>query len=261
MKEQRYYYLITVQFLGFRYHGWQKQPSVKTVEEMIYKTITFVIGKGTRFKILGASRTDAKVSAQEAAFELFLYEPMEDTDAFITSFNRNTPSDIRAVNITEVDQQFNIIQAPKTKEYVYLFSHGEKNHPYAAPFMANIIDHLDIELMKEGAKLFEGRHYFKSYCGRANENKNFEREIIKCELVENKILEANFFPESSYALHVQGSGFMRYQVRLIMGVLILLGKGEVDLKFIKESLKEENDYLIEYVAPASGLHLNTLKFD
>ncbi len=258
---KRYYYLITIQFLGFRYHGWQKQPDVITIEDMVHKTISFVLGKETRFKILGASRTDAKVSAQEAAFELFLYEkPLEDINSFINNFNANSPSDIKGVNIIEVNNKFNIIQSPKTKEYIYLFSFGEKNHPYASPFMANILEVLDIELMKEGAKLFEGNHYFKSYCGRSNENKDFNREIIACGLIDNTLLTANFFPAKSYALHVKGVGFMRYQIRLIMGALILLGKKEITLEFIDASLKEGSTHLIKHIAPASGLHLNSLRF-
>ena len=262
MQKQRYYYLINIQYLGYRFHGWQKQPDVKTVEDMIYKTISFVIGKETRFKILGASRTDAKVSALEAAFELFLYEsPIEDLDAFIMSFNKNAPSDIKGISITEVDNQFNIIQSPKIKKYVYLFSHGSKNHPYAAPFMANFLEDLDIGTMIEGAGLFEGTHYFKAYCGRPNENKSFNREVFKCELKKNHVLTANFFPTESYALHIESNGFLRYQIRLIMGALVLLGKGEIDLEFIKKSLKEGNDYLIEYIAPASGLHITSLRFD
>lgn len=259
--EKRYFYLITIQFLGFRYHGWQKQPGLKTIEEMIHKTIRFVLGKGVRFKVLGASRTDAKVSAQEAAFELFLYDnPLQDPTSFLNILNNNLPSDIKGVNVTEVNKKFNIIQAPKVKEYVYLFSTGSKNHPYAAAFLANVIVPLDIELMKKGARLFEGKHYFKSYCGRPSEGMSFERELLKCELVDNELLTASFFPEKSYALYVHGTGFMRYQIRLIMGALILLGKGEIDLDFIEESLKVGSNLNINFIAPASGLHLNSIKF-
>ena len=64
-------YLIHIQFLGFRFHGWQKQPDVKTVHEMIDKTLWFVLGHEA-YKTMGASRTDAKVSAQHFVFELFL---------------------------------------------------------------------------------------------------------------------------------------------------------------------------------------------
>ena len=68
---QKYFYVITVQFLGYRFHGWQKQPNVKTIHLMIDRTLKFILEE-QQFKTLGAGRTDAMVSAQEAAFELFL---------------------------------------------------------------------------------------------------------------------------------------------------------------------------------------------
>src|SRR5690606_13883135 len=113
MQQQRFYYLIKIQYLGYRLHGWQKQPGLKTVESLIKKTLKFVLGD-LKFKVLGASRTDAKVSAQEAAFELFTdHEPLKNTADFLVDFNQNLPPDIRALSIKEVDAGFNIIQHPK----------------------------------------------------------------------------------------------------------------------------------------------------
>ena len=71
MFQKRFYYLVKFQFLGYRFHGWQKQPNTKTLQLMIDKTLRYIL-KNQSFKTLAASRTDAKVSAQEAAFELFL---------------------------------------------------------------------------------------------------------------------------------------------------------------------------------------------
>ena len=127
---------------------------------MILKTLKFVL-PGKKFKILGAGRTDAKVSALDAAFELFLEdEPIANMQLFLEEFNQNLPPDIRALDITEVTKDFNVIQNSKMKEYVYLFSFGKKNHPFCAPFLTNIIDNLNIEQMKLAAKLFEGEHDF-----------------------------------------------------------------------------------------------------
>ena len=118
-----------------------------------------------KFKTLGAGRTDAMVSASEAAFELFLdRQPLEDLTAFLELFNQNLPQDIRALSIKEVDAKFNIIQDSKLKEYHYVFAQGAKFHPFAAPIMTTILDSLDIELMKEGAQLFEGQNNYKTYC-------------------------------------------------------------------------------------------------
>lgn len=259
MKKQRFYYVINLQYLGFRFSGWQKQPQQKTIEGMLSKTLKFIL-PGTKFKILGAGRTDSKVSALDAAFELFLDDkPIVDLTVFLELFNRNLPSDIRALGIKPVDESYNIIKDPKSKEYVYLFSFGEKNHPFCAPFIANILEDLDLESMKTAANLFVGSHNFATYAVIGQKNRSRVRTIEICEIQENNILKANFFPHLSYALHVKGKGFMRYQIRMMMGALIQLGKGELTINDIQTSLTAESKLQLTYVAPGSGLLLNRLE--
>lgn len=260
MQQQRFYYLIKIQYLGYRLHGWQKQPGLKTVESLIKKTLKFVLGD-LKFKILGASRTDAKVSAQEAAFELFTdHEPLENMADFLVDFNRNLPPDIRALSIKEVDAGFNIIQHPKMKEYLYLFAFGRKSHPFAAPLLVTFPEALDIDIMMQGAKLFEGRHSFHNYCTKPTEHTILEREIQTCEIIKNTRFTASFFPEKSYLFRITGPGFLRNQVRLMMGCLVLLGKGELSLEDIRSSLDPEVKMPMTFIAPGSGLILNKVEF-
>lgn len=261
MFRKRFYYLIKIQYLGYRFHGWQKQPKVKTLQLMIERTLNYILEKQS-FKILAAGRTDAKVSANEAAFELFLEEkPLEDLDAFLDLFNHNLPQDIRALEVKVVDEKFNIINDSKTKEYIYLFTEGQKNHPFCASMISTILEPLDIELMKQGALLFQGLHNFKPYCYKPSEHGVFVREIELCEIVENNLFTANFFPETSYLLRVRGKGFGRNQIRLMMGVLIKLGRGELSLNYIEQSLLPESIEVMDYIAPASGLILHKIEFD
>ncbi|WGD36155.1 tRNA pseudouridine(38-40) synthase TruA [Olleya sp. YS] len=260
MMQKKFFYVITIQYLGYRFHGWQKQPNLKTLHLMVDRTLNFILEK-KKFKTLTSGRTDAMVSAESAAFELFLEEPIEDFDAFLTLFNYNLPQDIRALAIKVVDKDFNIIQHSKIKEYLYLFAFGDKFHPFCAPILTTILDDLDINLMKEGAKLFEGKHYLRAYCYKPTDNGIYNREIMQCELVENTIYTANFFPKKSYILRVRGKGFMRNQIRLMMGTLIELGQGKRTLEDIEASLKSDYKYNMQYIAPASGLILNSIEFE
>ena len=258
--QQRFYYLIKIQYLGYRLHGWQRQPGLKTVEGLIKKTLKFVLEE-RRFKILGSSRTDAMVSAQESAFELFIdHEPLENMADFLVLFNKNLPPDIRALSINEVDAKFNIIQHPKKKEYFYLFSFGRKSHPFAAPLMATFPENLDIELMMTGAKLFQGRHSFHNYCTKPTANTILKREIETCEILENTEITASFFPDKSYLLRVTGSGFLRNQIRLIMGCMVQLGRGEFTIDEVQKSLDPNFKMPMTYIAPGSGLILNKVDF-
>jgi len=260
MAKYSHFYLVKIQYLGFRYHGWAIQDGVKTIEGMLRKTMPFVL-PDISCKILGASRTDAMVSATDAAFELFAREEL-DCKTILDGLNHHFPPDVRAMSVVEVDAKFNIIQDSKIKEYIYLFTHGDKMHPYAAPFMTYVPGNLDIELMKQGAKLFEGTHNFFEYAYHPSETTKFEREMVLAEIVPNDVYTANFFPAESYVFRVKAPGFLRYQVRMMMGRLFELGKpkGNEDLETIAESLSDPKKAW-HLIAPRSGLMLAELNFD
>lgn len=253
-------YLINFQYLGFRLHGWQKQPNLKTVHFFVDKTLKFVC-KGVRCKSVGVGRTDAKVSATDYYFQLFIDEKLNEED-FVRLFNVNSPSDIRVLSAKQIlDETFNIIQHSKIKEYRYYFSFGEKNHPYSASMLTGVLEELDIEKMQQGAKLFEGFHNFKRYCTKPSPETKVAREVLLCKIIENTELTASFFPKKSYVLIVRGEGFLRNQIRLMMGALFELGKGNYSLEFIKDTLNiDTNIDFLKTIAPASGLHLAKVEF-
>jgi tRNA pseudouridine38-40 synthase len=200
----RFYYLVNIQYLGYRLHGWQRQPNFKTVEGLIKKTLKFVL-PNIKTKQLGSSRTDAMVSANQSAFELFVYDdPLPDLPEFLQVFNKNLPPDIRALSIEEVDASFNIIQHPKQKEYLYLFSFGNKNHPFCAPLMANFQEELDIKLMKKGAELFQGEHNFKNYTVAPSEKTRLIRTVDTSLISENDFLFSQLFSGTKFCLYCEG---------------------------------------------------------
>ncbi len=252
-------YIVRIQFLGFRFHGWQKQPNYKTVHDIVDKTLSFVF-EHFKFKTHGVGRTDAKVSAQNYPLQLFTDDSI-DFDAFVNKFNDNAPFDLKCLSIETCSLKFNIISAPKIKTYHYYFSYGHKQNPMSAPSIISFIEDLDIEKMKIAAKLFEGTHFFKRYCSKPRENGVFIRTIDSCDIIENNILEANFFPKKSYVLIVKGKGFLRYQIRLMMGVLVQIGNGQLEMDFISKTLQEKSDInYIKFIAPTSGLQLFDVVF-
>ncbi|WP_369413835.1 tRNA pseudouridine synthase A [Lentiprolixibacter aurantiacus] len=256
----RHHYLLRIQYLGFRYSGWQRQPEQKTVEGMLLKTLRFVL-PGREYKILGSSRTDSRVSSLDGAFELFLEgQPLEDLSKFMDHFNLNLPPDIRIFKILPVQQDFNIINDASYKEYHYLFAFGAKLHPFCAPLMAGFHGELDIPLMQKGASLFIGTHEFSSYTTRDQKGNQQKRKVILSELIPNTVFSASFFPDKSYIFKIGGHGFIRYQVRMIMGALVSLGSGELSLEQLRYSLVEPESLELTYIAPGSGLHLNKLQF-
>jgi len=255
---QRHRYLLHLQYLGYRYHGWLRQPDLKTVGSMVEKTAHAVFGH-TDVTIVGASRTDAMVSAHHGACILVIPEAVS-TDRLLAEFNTNLPNDIRILRAEEVDGSFNIITASRIKEYLYFFSFGEKPHPFSAPLICTVPGELDIPLMKEGAALFTGVHDFRRYCSTPKPGTDFIRKIETSEIDENTLFTANFFPDKSYMYRITSQGFMRHQVRLIMGQLLRLGRHETDLESIRETLSGPDTAPLRTIAPASGLMLYDIRF-
>ena len=259
MQPKRFYYLISLQYLGFRYHGWQIQPEVLTVELMIRKTLRFIL-PDAKTKVIACGRTDAKVSANQTYVELFSDLELPNLEVFLGTFNYNLPADVRVESIEPVDENFNIIQDPKVKTYHYYFAFGEKMHPFAASLLSFIHGEIDIKLMKKAATAFVGEKDFYSYTFRPKPLTNTEAEIIDCKIEKNIVLKANFFPETSYVLKVKGKGFKRNQIRLMMGMLIDLGRHEKDFDFFKNTLDGRKKIKLEHIAPASGLVLEKVEF-
>ena len=258
MANWTHFYLIRIEFLGFRYHGWQKQTELKTVQGMLDKTFSFIF-QHDNFRTLGCGRTDAKVSADDYALELFTYEdiPLEKLHA---DLNKNLPADIRTKSVKKTDATFNIIQHPKLKEYHYSFSFGEKSHPFNAPHICDLGEDLAIHKMKEAAELFNGTHNFKRFTSKQSEKTVFVREIISSELVPYDKPNSPFTPENSYIFKVKSKGFLTYQVRLMMGALEEIGKGTFSINDLKDALENFDGTPIKNIAPSSGLNLHKVSF-
>ena len=250
------FYLIRIEFLGFRYHGWQKQPGMKTVHLMVDKTVEFVL-KHNHFKTLGCGRTDAKVSADDFVFELFCNQVLPEN--FIELLNRSFPGDIRAKSMEEVDGQFNILQQSKIKEYHYYFSFGQKMHPYAASLITNIPSALELSKMQKAARMLVGNHDFKNFTSKPSDDTLLEREILLAEIIPTDRFKGLYYPDDVFVFRIKSRGFLRYQVRMLMGTLIALGKGEVDGEKFQQLLLGKGDQ-VRWIAPGSGLVLHRVRF-
>lgn len=255
----KFNYIIQIKFLGFRYSGWQKQTNSKTVQGMIDKTF-FCIFEHHNFKTLGSGRTDSKVSANQFPFQLLIDEDV-DTTKLLQDLEKNLPPDIKVLSVEKADSSFSVISNSKIKQYQYIFTSGETPHPFSSPFMVHFDGNLDIEKMQEGASLFEGEHSFKNYCYKPNENTQFVRTVSRSVIKENDQYQASFFPKNSWIFEVESSGFLRHQIRLMMGALIRLGQGELSLQDIIKSLDETTgDHRESLIVPSSGLVLNRVEF-
>ncbi|MBS9522604.1 tRNA pseudouridine(38-40) synthase TruA [Litoribacter alkaliphilus] len=257
MQRRSHTYLCWIQYLGYRYHGWQMQQGVKTIQGQLERTIAKTIGHDD-FSILPAGRTDAGVSCQKGAFELFLTEPAQEQQ-LLQNLNDYLPLDIRILDIQPVPLSFNVIQDVAYKEYRYYFSFGNKPHPFNAAHIVNFEGQLDVELMGKAASLFKGEHDFRRFCVRKKVD-NYRRLIMESGICRMEEPMGYFAPEQVYYYKVKGTGFLTHQIRQMMGALVEVGMGKLGLEDVEEALKSELINPLSFSVPAQGLVMHEVVF-
>lgn len=258
MQTKPFTYLITIQYLGLRYHGWQRQPGVKTIQGTLERIFRHVLGHED-FNILGASRTDSGVSCLQGAFELFLKNNV-DLSAFIPAANEHLPSDIRLLEGRPVPPDFNIIQDVVAKQYGYYFAMGDKPHPFLSAALAYVGEDMNLEQMKAGAALFEGSHDFRRFCTQGKQTDDFVRLIRKVEIAPLDG-EHDFWPKKDvYVFRIVGEGFLMHQVRRMVAAVFMVGKGEISLLALRDAINSSEKSPFNPKAPANGLVLESVMF-
>jgi tRNA pseudouridine38-40 synthase len=239
-------YLIKFSYDGTNFNGYQRQPGKRCVEEYIISAVK-QINNGNESKVTSSSRTDAKVHAlcQEASFTL---------DVDITEYklkcalNSLIPDDIHVFEALEVDEDFHPRYMVKEKTYLYIINMGEYE-PTRRNYELQFGKSLDVDKMKEAIKYFEGEHDFKNYVSDEAIKDNYIRKIYSTEIVEinNKLY-----------IRFTGNGFMKYQVRNMVGTLIKIGLNKLDIDIIEKIFNDDSYKKYVYTAKPEGLYLERI---
>ncbi|WP_209332423.1 tRNA pseudouridine(38-40) synthase TruA [Lunatimonas salinarum] len=252
-------YLIGIQYLGLRYHGWQAQKGVKTIQGTLERVFRYVMGHED-FTILGSSRTDSGVSCLNGAFVIYLREEAS-WSGLLEQCNEHLPADIRLLYAKAVDRSFNIIQHVTKKRYGYYFSLGEKPHPLQSGALAYAGRSLDFDRMRLASSLFVGRHDFRRFCTHGKQLDDFVREIFVSELVPLGKTSVFWPSENTYVFRVDGSGFLMHQVRRMAAALFMVGRGELSVEAVKAALSDPTLSPVSPKAAAQGLVLEEVFFN
>lgn len=233
-----------VSYNGRNYQGWQKQPDAPSVQEEIEKQLSKIFNK--TLSICGAGRTDAGVHALGQTFHFDIDEDSLDLDRLIYSLNKMLPQDIKINDLEQVDDDFHARYSAISKHYSYSIVLDSKSvffydTMYVCPFK------IDIKKLKEALTYFIGKHNFKNFTSKEEDQDNFVREIfdIKVHSVDNII-----------AIDLFGNGFMRYMIRFIIGTALEVARGRLKISKIKELLEDDSKReIVSYKVPGEGLML------
>ncbi len=239
---------LTIEYDGTEFHGWQKQPLQRTIQEEIEKAISKITKEN--INIIGAGRTDRGVHAkgQTANFYTFAKIP---ASKFKLAINSVLPREITVSESEEVDEGFHSRYSATGKEYSYLIYNNRvrtsllRNYSYHIPY------EIDINKMKNASNDFIGTYDFRSFMSTGSGVKDTVRRIDSLTIKkENNIVK----------ISVKGNGFLYNMVRIIVGTLVDIGRGKLEEDKICYIIQSKNREHAGHTAPPQGLYLEKVFF-
>ncbi len=239
---------ITVSYDGTAYCGWQVQPNGVTVQEEIEKAVLLTTGENVR--VTGSGRTDAGVHAkgQVAHFDTNCSIPPE---KIFKALNVHLPSDIRVLSSQEAKEDFHACLNAKTKTYKYSLYKAEVENPLKERYAVKIDGEMDVEKMKEASLSFVGEHDFKAFCASGSSVKTTVRTIYDINIDQLG---------QDLTITIKGNGFLYNMVRIMVGALIAVGKGETQKADIEKMLLTGKRHFNVKTLPSKALCLEKVEY-
>ena len=230
-------------YRGTNYYGWQKQVGFVSVQSTIEEVLSKVYD--APINITGSGRTDAGVHAIRQYFH-FDAEKEKDLKQLAYSLNKMLPEDIKIVSFEEVANDFHARYNAKRKIYEYRIVLKNKD-PFLDQLAYVYPMDFDFDLFKSALDKFVGQHNYQDFTSKEEDEGNFIREIYAIKVDKNG---------NDVFVTFEGNGFMRYQIRNMIGAALSVANKKESLDFIDYHLKEDKKReIISYKAPANGLYL------
>lgn len=230
-------------YKGTNYYGWQKQVGFVSVQSTIEEVLSKVYDMP--ITITGSGRTDAGVHAIRQYFH-FDTDKEKDLKQLAYALNKMLPEDIKIISFEKVADDFHSRYNAKRKVYEYRIVLKNKD-PFQDQLAFVYPMEFDFDLFKSALDKFVGKHNYQDFTSKEEDEGGFVREIYEIN-VDKK--------DNNISVVFEGNGFMRYQIRNMIGAALNVANKKENLAFIDYHLKEDKQReIISYKAPASGLYL------
>lgn len=234
-------YKVTVQYHGGAYFGWQKQVSERTIQGEIETRLSQIFNQ--EITIHASGRTDAKVHARGQVFHFD--GPPFSVRKLKYALNRMLPKDIEILSIIHVGDDFHARFSAKEKTYCYVIVPKQKD-PFLSDKVLFYPFPLDIRKIRKAAKQFIGTHDFSNFTSKPEDEALFLRAITKVSV--RKV-------EDDIHIMFTGNGFMRGQIRFMVGTLLALNEGKIADDYISLKLSQKHREIVPFKVPGDGLYL------
>ena len=252
--------LLTIEYDGTGFHGWQKQPGQTTVQGHL-ETVMSRLFK-TEISLNGTSRTDAGVHAlgQRASFISDLGIPTEKIPLVVNNAlcgAERGPFAIAPVRIKaaeEMPMDFHARFDAAGKEYIYSIRTGKEPDIFRRNFVYHVAEQLNTGTMRKGCEALIGTHDFKSFeSSGGNPRLTTVRTIYKAQISEDEPGEIRFT--------IRGDGFLYNMVRIITGTLVDIGLGKIAAEDMPDIIEARDRSRAGHTAPPGGLCLAEVFYD
>lgn len=240
--------MLVVAYEGTKYCGWQSQPNQITVEEVLNRELSRLLGE--TIEVIGASRTDSGVHAM-GNVAVFDTETKIPPEKICYALNRSLPEDIVVQSSCEVPAEFHPRHCDSIKTYEYKIWNADFIQPFNRKYTHFVYKALDVEAMRKAAADFLGTHCFTSVCSTHTQVQDHVRTIYSLDIIQEGHL---------ITMRIRGNGFLYNMVRIIAGTLIKIGMHEISENSVPSILEAENREAAGPTAPAQGLTLVGIEY-
>ncbi|MBM2824599.1 MAG: tRNA pseudouridine synthase [Dehalococcoidales bacterium] len=241
--------VLTLEYDGTRYHGFQWQAGPPTIQEEVERAIEKLTGENLR--LMAASRTDAGVHAREQVIS-FRTECSHSLATFISGLNYYLPDDIAVKTAHRVRDSFSVRSGAISREYNYYIWNSSVRSPLQAGFSYLVDGHLNIDTMNQACQALLGEHDFASFTsGIGADVKKTVRRVYRAEVSRDGNL---------VIFNMAASSFLAHQVRNTVGLLIRIGQGKMTIAELSSIISARKHGMAGPTAPACGLCLMRVNY-
>lgn len=241
-------FILTIEYEGTRYSGWQIQKNARTVQGELTEACRTVLSS-VEFELYGAGRTDAGVHALRQVAHLEA-KTMLAPEILRRKINDELPADINVLDVGKASPQFHARHDAVSRSYLYQIS--RRRTAFGKRYVWWIKDELDIHKMKSATKLFTGLRDFRSFTADDPEEKSTKVQIEEIEIGESGDL---------ILVRIVGSHFLWRMVRQIVGVLAEIGRGTLTVEQAGAFMEKKSEQPAQLTAPPSGLFLERIYYN
>jgi tRNA pseudouridine38-40 synthase len=234
---------LVVEYDGSRYHGWQAQEGLHTVQHAIEQALSKVAD--TAISVVCAGRTDTGVHATNQIIH-FDCEKERTIRSWVHGANSFLPKDICVKWGKEMPEAFNARYSALRRRYRYIIYNGAIRPALLRSNVTWQYRQLDHRLMDQGAQHLLGEKDFTSFRSVECQSKTPMRNVHKIQVARNGEL---------IVIDITANAFLHHMVRNIAGVLIAVGSGKHPISWVDEVLKAKDRRLGAETAPSYGLYL------